>query len=402
MFQPLKGVKVIDLCLAGCGPSTTKLLSEYGADIIWVEPLSGTSTRTVHKFDFYTTNKRSITLNLKRPEGREAILRMIRTADIFVTNYRPGGIRRLGLDYERLKEVNPRLIYASVNGYGDYGEERDLPGYDTNAFWAEGGLLRDFAEEGSMLVPPAAVGDISTGLALVGGIMTAMYNRERTGEGCHVFTSLLAMAVYMNHDALVETQYGETYPKSRMRPRRSMLNTYRCADGEWLAIAVTVDFDRYFPPLMRAVGRDDLIGDPRWTCIEDTMYDRAPELVAILDEAFAGFPREEAVRRLMEGGIPVSRIQGTADLLRDPQAWANQMLYELPATTPPAPGMERIVVPATPVKFNGLDSGVVCNTEKGPRLGEHSKEVLREYGYSEADIQSMLDAQITSSPTRET
>lgn len=398
MFQPLKGVKVIDVCLAGCGPSTTKLLSEYGADVIWVEPLSGTSTRTVHKFDFYTTNKRSITLNLKSLEGHEAILRMIQTADIFVTNYRPGGIRRLGLDYDRLKEVNPRLIYASVNGYGDYGEARDLPGYDTNAFWAQGGLLRDLAEEGSMLVPPAAVGDISTGLALVGGIMAAMYNRERTGEGCHVFTSLLAMAVYINHDALVETQYGEIYPKSRLRPRRSMLNTYRCADGEWITIAVTVDFDRYFPPLMRAVGREDLIGDPRWTCIEDTTYDCAPELVAILDEAFAKIPREEAVRRLVEGGIPVSRIQGTADLLRDPQVWANQMVYELPVTTPPAPEMERIVVPATPVKFNTLDSGITCNTRKGPRLGEHSTEILREYGYSEKDIQAMLDAGITSTP----
>lgn len=396
MFQPLKGVKVIDLCLAGCGPSTTKLLSEYGADVIWVEPLCGTSTRSVHKFDFYTTNKRSITLNLKTPEGHEAILRMIRTADIFVTNYRPGGIRRLGLDYESLKAINPRLIYAAVTGYGEYGDEKDLPGYDTNAFWAEGGLLRDFAEEGSMLVPPAAVGDISTGLTLVGGIMTAMYNRERTGEGCHVFTSLLAQAVYMNHDALVETQYGETYPKSRLRPRRSMLNTYRCADGEWITIAITVDFDRYFPPLMRAVGREDLIGDPRWTCVEDTMYENAPELVEILDEAFSKIPREEAVRRLMEGDIPVSKIQRTADLLNDPQVKVNRMLYALPVTTPPTPDTETIIVPATPVKFNTLDSGVACNTKKGPRLGEHSVEVLEEYGYTDQEIRAMLDAQITS------
>lgn len=398
MFQPLRGIKVIDLCLAGCGPSTTKVLSEYGADVIWVEPLCGTSTRSVHKFDFYTTNKRAITLNLKRPEGHEAILRMIQTADIFVTNYRPGGVRRLGLDYEHLRAVNPRLIYASVNGYGDYGEERDLPGYDTNAFWAQGGLLRDLAEEGSMLVPPAAVGDIATGLALVGGITTALYNRERTGEGCHVFTSLLAMAVYMNHDALVETQYGEIYPKSRLRPRRSLLNTYRCADGEWITIAVTVDFPRYFPPLMRAVGREDLIGDPRWTCIEDTMYQRAPEMVAILDEAFGKLSREEAVERLVEAGIPVSKIQGTADLLRDPQVLANRMIYDLPVTAPPKPGQEKITVPATPVKFNTLDSGIEENTERGPRLGEHSVQILREYGYSDQEIQALLDAGITSAP----
>lgn len=398
MFQPLKGVKVIDLCLAGCGPSTTKILAEYGADVIWVEPPWGTSTRTVHKFDFYTTGKRSVTLDLKKPEGREAILRMIRTADIFVTNYRPSGIRRLGLDHETLKQINPRLIYASVNGYGNYGESRDLPGYDTNAFWSEGGLLRDLAEEGTILVPPAAVGDIATGLSLTGGIMAAMYNREKTGEGCNVFTSLLAQAVYLNHDALVEVQYGETYPKTRKAPRRAMLNTYQCSDGGWLTIAITVDFERYFPALMRAVGREDLIGDPRFRSIDDTTYARAPELVRILDEAFAKIPQDEAIRRLQEADVPVCKIQGTAELLRDPQIHVNKMLYQLPVTTPPEEGQETIYVPATPVKFDDLDSGVACNVSRGPRLGEHSEEVLLEYGYTREEIASMVESCVTTLP----
>lgn len=398
MFQPLKGIKVIDLSLAGCGPSATKVLAEYGADVIWVEPPWGTSTRTVHKFDFYTVGKRSITLNLKAPEGHDVMVKLLETADIFVSNYRPGGIRRLGLDYESVKKINPKIVYATVNGYGDYGEERDLPGYDTNAFWAEGGLLKDFAEEGTILVPPAAVGDIATGLTLAGGIMAAMYNREKTGEGCHVFTSLLAQAVYMNHDALVEVQYGEKYPKSRKAPRRSLLNTYQCGDGGWITIAVTVDFERYFPGIMRAIGREDLIGDPRFQSIDDTTYARAPEMVRILDEGFAKLTQAEALKRLQSADIPAYKVQGTADLLDDPQVHANNMIYQLPVTTPPKENQECIYVPATPVKFDTLDSGVACNVTRGPRLGENTTEILKEYGYSDEAIASMAEKHITTLP----
>ena len=395
MFQPLKGIRVIDLSLAGCGPSATKVLAEYGADVIWVEPPCGTSTRTVHKFDFYTTGKRNITLNLKKPEGHEAIIRMLKTADIFVSNYRPGGIQRLGLDYESVKEMNPKIIYATVNGYGDYGEERDLPGYDTTAFWAEGGLLKDIAEKGTILVPPVAVGDISTGLSLAGGIMAAMYNREKTGEGCHIFTSLLAQAVYMNHDALIEVQYGEKYPKSRKAPRRSMLNTYQCSDGEWITIAITVDFERYFPALMRAIGREDLIGDPRYQSIDDTTYERAPEMVQILDEGFAKLTQTEALKRLRKGDIPACKVQSTEDLLNDPQVRANKMIYRLPATTTPEGGQESIYVPATPVKFNDIDSGVGCNMNRGPQLGENTEEILKEYGYTDKEIRAMAENHVT-------
>ena len=343
MFQPLKGIKVIDLSLAGCGPSATKVLAEYGADVIWVEPPWGTSTRTVHKFDFYTVGKRSITLNLKEPEGHDVMVKLLETADIFVSNYRPG-------------------------------------------------------EEGTILVPPAAVGDIATGLTLAGGIMAAMYNREKTGEGCHVFTSLLAQAVYMNHDALVEVQYGEKYPKSRKAPRRSLLNTYQCGDGGWITIAVTVDFERYFPGIMRAIGREDLIGDPRFQSIDDTTYARAPEMVRILDEGFAKLTQAEALERLQSADIPAYKVQGTADLLDDPQVHANNMIYQLPVTTPPKENQECIYVPATPVKFDTLDSGVACNVTRGPRLGENTTEILKEYGYSDEAIASMAEKHITTLP----
>jgi crotonobetainyl-CoA:carnitine CoA-transferase CaiB-like acyl-CoA transferase len=333
MYKPLEGIKIVDFTLAGAGPSCTKLLTEYGADDIWIEPLTGSSTRTVHKFDFYTNGKRDITLNLKSSEGLEVMYRLIKKADVFVSNYRPKAVQKLGLGYEKLKELNPRLIYATLTGFGEEGPAANDPGYDPVAFWARGGMLLDFAEKGSLVVPPIAVGDIASGQALAGGICAALYQREKTGKGCRVFTSLLAMAAYLNHDAVVETQYGEEYPKSRLAPRRSLLNTYRCGDGKWITVSVAQDFDRYFGNLMKAVGRGDLAGDPRWTCMEDTMYEKAPELVAILDEAFAKMTQAEAIAALESIDAPVSKVQSTAEMMKDPQVLKTTMCLRLKPST---------------------------------------------------------------------
>lgn len=396
MFRPLEGVKVIDLTLAGSGPSCTKILSECGADVIWVEGLKGTSTRTVHKFDFYCSGKREISVNLKTPEGKRLIRRMIETANVFVSNYRPKGLRSLGLSYEEVRQMNPSIIYATLTGFGEEGEQANDAGYDPVAFWAKGGMLQDIAEKGSLVVPPIAMGDISTGMTLFGGISAALYRQKTTGEGCHVFTSLLAQAMYLNHDALIETQYGEPYPKTRLEPRRAMLNTYRCSDGKWITITVTDQFEKYFFPLLAAVGREDLVGDPRWQKIEDTMYDGAPEVVRILDEAFAKMTQEEAVAALHAIDMPVAPVQGTADALTDPQVLANKYVYKMPATVPPA-GREKcggetdeIFVPASPIKYNGIDWNSTEGRPKGPRIGENTVEILREYGFTEEEIARML------------
>ena len=275
MYKPLDGIKVVDLTLAGSGPSCTKLLAEFGAEVIWVEALRGTTTRAVHKFDFYCTGKQALTLNLKSSEGKEALSRIIKDSDVFVSNYRPKGLKSLGLTYEEVKSIRPDIIYATLNGFGEEGPEANNPGYDPVAFWSKGGLLSDIAEKGSLVVPPIAIGDITAGQGLFGGICAALMGRAKTGEGCHVFTSLLAQAVYLNHDALIETQYGEQYPKTRLEPRRSMLNTYQCKDGKWITMTIVDKFEKYFNPLMKVIDREDLIGDSRWKSIEDTMYDNA-------------------------------------------------------------------------------------------------------------------------------
>lgn len=439
MYRPLEGVKVVDLTLAGSGPSCTKLLCECGAEVIWVESLKGTSTRSVHKFDFYCTGKKAVSINLKTPEGRRMIEALLRDANVFVSNYRPKGLRNLGLTYEDVKKINPGIVYATLTGFGEEGEQADDAGYDPVAFWAKGGMLQDIAEKGSLCVPPVAMGDITTGVSLFGGICAALYRQQATGEGTHVFNSLLGQAMYMNHDAVIETQYGEPYPKTRLEPRRAMLNTYRCSDGKWITITITDQFDKYFNPLLRVLGREDLIGDPRWQCLEDTMYEHAPELVRIFDEGFAKMTQAEAVEALRAIDMPVSVVQGTADALHDPQVHANKYVYKLKATVPPgqesasfgsqpqasaggkadgaAPASsseyaaadrseadagsaansaygaaeEEIYVPSAPFKYDTVDWNSLPGRPKGPRIGENTVEILQRCGFTEEEIAEMLE-----------
>lgn len=393
MQKPLSGIKVADLTLAGSGPSCTKLLAEYGADVIWVESPKGTTTRTVHKYDFYTTGKRTIALNLKTPEGMEAVKRIIRDSDVFVSNYRPKGLEHLHLTYEEVKEINPTIIYATITGFGEQGEDADKPGYDSIAFWSRGGLLSDIAEKGSLVVPPVAVGDIATGMGLFGGICAALYGRKQTGKGCHISTSLLATAIYMNHDALIEVQYGEKYPKARTAPRRALFNTYRCRDEQWITIAILDHFEQYFYGLLEVIGRADLIGDPRWKCIEDTMYEHAPELVEILDQGFMGLTQDEAITALNAIDVPVSRVHHTEDLLTDRQVLANHYIYPLEASMPPSEDQKKIMVPCSPIKFGDPEYGTKGH-ERGPVPGEQSSEILREYGFSDQEIEDMRKRRI--------
>jgi len=327
---------------------------------------------------------------LKSDKGMAVLNKLIQHTDVFVSNFRTAALSRLKLTYEHLKLINNRIIYATITGFGEEGSDADNPGYDPVAFWARGGMLVDFAEKGNLLHPPIAVGDIATGQALAGGICASLYKREKTGEGSRVFTSLLAQATYLNHDAIIESQYGEKYPKCRCAPRRALLNTYRCRDNKWIVITIPSDFDRYFPSLLNVIGRNDLIGDPRWTCIEDTMYEKAPELVEILDEAFGKMTQEEALAALEAIDAPVGKVQNTKEMMKDPQVLKNNYLFEIQSSDSKA-----LMIPANPVKFADKNCGVV-GFKRGPRLGAHSVEILKEHGYTEAEIQDLVDNNIVS------
>lgn len=386
MVQTLKGIKVVDMTLAGAGPTAGRMLAEYGADVILVEPVTGVNSRVWHGLDFYHGNKKSIALNLKDPDGHQALMDLLKDADVFLSSYRLKALDKMGLDWESLHQYNPKLIVANMSGYGDVGPRRDDPGYDVIGFWAMGGILHTIQEkDGDLPVLPGGIGDTSAGRSLALGVINALYHRERTGEAIHVSTSLVAEGIFDNQDAIIESQYGEQYPKTRKAPRHSLLNTYRCKDG-WV-ILITLNFEKDFWNIMRALSREDLVGDPRWTRFTDTDDAGAPAVVEIFDEAFGKLTTQEAAANLAQYGIPCQKVLSVNEVLEDPQVLANN--YVFPHTQFDG---KKILMPATPLQFG--DSEPIENTG-APAIGENSVEILHSLGYSDEKIQDMLARHVT-------
>ena len=392
MLKTLEGVRVVDFGIAAAGPSCSKLLAEYGAEVIALEPVTGATTRWMTTYyDFWSNGKKSMPLNIKDPAGKEAMLRIIKGADVFLSNYRAKALVHNGLTYEELKKINPRIIYAFLMGWGPKGPLKDAPAYDVTAFWARGGLLRDMAEKGSICVSPQGVADEAVGEVLASGICAALYHREKTGEGCEINTSIYAEACYLNAFQNVNAQFGEEYQKTRTAPREALANTYRCKDGEWI-IMFDNQFDRHFWKLLEAVGRKDLVGDPRWKSIDDTRLDKAPELVKILDEAFAKMTSDEAVEALSAIDIAVQKCQGSVDCVNDPQALENNYFFDWVFSDGPYAG-KAVKLPASPLSFNGENNA--SDFQRAPKLGEHTVEILKGVGYTDAEIQAMVDKGVT-------
>jgi len=387
MQQILKGVKVLDMCVAAAGPSCSRMLVDFGAEDIMVEPLEGQSTRFTapHSYHFKCGGKKGIPCNLKTEEGHELFLRLVEWADVFVTNYRTKALKKLGFSYEDLIAINPRLVYGHITGFGERGPMKDDPGFDATAWWAKSGLMVDAAQAGSVIQIPYALGDFSTGQSLCIGICAGLYNREKTGKGCKISSSLMASGVFLNYDAIVESQYGYQLPSTREKSPRAMLNTYKCGDGEWISINATHHWETSWPCICRTIGREDLI--ERYTCNEDTMWENAPEVIAIFDEGFKQLTQEQAYNSLKEcGTIAVEKVQHAKDVITDEQAIANEIV--IPWEDPEG---KLIMHPTTPVR---IGDQIPAPVQYGPRLGEHTVEIMKMLGYSPEVIDEYKERRI--------
>lgn len=388
MEKLLEGVRVVDFTCASAGPSCTKILAEYGAEVILVEPPWGSTTRiNPHLFDFYTNGKKSLAMDMKTEKGKEAMLRLVKESDVFVHNFRNKAIEKLGLDYESLHKINPKLVWASLDGYGLHGPDKDLPGYDTVSFWSRSGMLADHAQKGSIMNPPLAVGDMAAGMALAGAVCGALYAAEKTGRGRKVYVSLYAMALYLNNETIVESQYGSSWPTSRTTPKRALLNTYKSKDDKWFTL-LTTNFDKDFNNVLRSCGREDLIGDSRWKNIFDTMDEKAPELVAILDKGFAKFDRAEILETLKRYDIACAEVRTATDCYTDPQAFDNQYLFKYTTRE----GKE-VITAASPVKIGSDD---IADFSVGPEIGQDTCEILAICGYSDSEIDEMIREKVVA------
>ena len=387
---PLAGLRVLDISTYIAGPAAAVVLGDYGADVIKVEqPGEGDPNRSIITSSAYpksavnypwmmdARNKRSIALDLKHPAGRSALDPLIRTADVLITNFPLPVRNRLRLAYGDVCDLNDRLIYASLTGFGETGPDRNQPGFDSTAYFARSGLCDQVRYDGQ---PPhfslPAQGDRPSAIGLVAGIMMALYQRERTGKGTSVSTSLLANGLWSNGVYAQAALVGGFLPlrPPRHSPRSALSNIYRTRDERWVLISLPME-ERLWPRLCKALDRDDLRHDERFA---ETAARRghAADLTAILDAEFAKHPAAELTRRLKDNGLTFSLVNRIQDIADDEQAVAAGAVVETAN-----PDMPRTL--AAPFRLGSSPPRVAG---AAPGLGQHTDEILAEAGFEQAAI----------------
>ncbi len=394
-MRVFEGLKVIDAAGFIAAPGAATILSDFGADVIKIEPPGeGDSFRNLYRLPNLAMsehnylwmqvarNRRSLALDLKNNQGQAVLWRLVQSADVFITNAPPGTRERLGLAYSQLEPLNPRLIYASLTAYGETGAEAARPGFDTTTYWARSGLA-DLVRpdpEGPPANTATGMGDQPSAGMLFAAIVTALYRRDRTGRGAMVSTSLIANGAWANamsiQAALVGGEVLHRQPRSR--PRSALTNYYRCRDGRWFIVSLVTDEKSWasFAPL---VGVGHLKDDPRFATLQARRV-HAAELTAELDIAFAQRDSTEWSALFAAADHTLSLIAHTADVVHDEQM-----------------RVAGAIVPGDGIPGTGLtvDSPLQISDEQkmrpqpAPEVGQHTDEVLHEAGYSAQEILSL-------------
>ena len=386
------GLKVVDLASFIAGPSAAVILSDFGAEVVKVEPPSGDQWRMIHKLpphprseDAYpwhlvNRNKRGMTLNLKSPDARQVVERLVNWADVLIVNTPHPARERLKLEYEDVVQWNPRLIYADLTGFGEKGPDADLPGFDITAYWARSGLLSLTRDAG---LPPtwpvAGSGDKATAVGLYSAIVTALYRRERTGRGSYVTTSLLAEGVWSAGVFIQAALCGADFfgLHDRTHPANAALNVYRASDGTWFVLIVTPD---KLTAVANALGRPDLLMDPRFSDPARLMQNM-PELTAILDEIFGSEPMAHWHEVFSGVHVTFGAVRGPREVINDPQLRLNDIVVPLEGA-----GGKLTSTVSSPIQVHGVAK---VPAKHAPALGEHNEELLRQLGFSSAEIDSL-------------
>ena len=396
MAGPLEGIRVVELGVWVAGPAAGGILADWGADVVKVEPTGGDPGRMFQfilggdmfsnpVFQMDNRGKRSIALDLTTDDGYTVMDELLATADVFVTNVRLGGLDRLHLDHGSVTARHRRLVYASVTGYGLEGDEAGSGAFDVAGFWARSGIAHLLTPDGGD--PPfqrGGMGDHSTGLAAAAGVCAALLARERTGEGQVVSTSLLRQGAYtISFDLSITLGWGLTLQIGRRdNMGNPAMNNYTAGDGRrfWL---VGLEPERHWAPLARAVGRPDWLEHEHYGTARGRRHNAAG-LVADLDEIFATKSLDEwAEIFAAEPELFWAPIQSPDDLLADPQFAAAGGLVDVPD------GTSTSTMVATPVDFSET---AWAPRSIAPGLGEHSEEILRSLGRSEAEIEALVAA----------
>jgi formyl-CoA transferase len=398
-MQPLQGIRILDLTRALAGPYCTMMLGDLGADVIKVErpgwgdesrgwgppfvgepygPYPGESAYFVGT----NRNKRSITVNFKSPAGQEVVHGLVRVSDVLVENFRTGVLDKMGLGYESLHGLNPRLVYCSISGYGRTGPYAERPGYDV-IVQAEGGMMGIIGPEDG---PPYRVGvpiiDINSGMFAATAILAALHTRDQTGEGQLVDVSLMDSAVALLANVAANYLVGGAEPRrlGNAHPNIAPYEAFRARD-RWFALAAANE--RQWAILCDTVGRPDLKDDPRFATNAERVTNR-PALLEVLNEVFGTRDADEWLADLRDTGLPCGPINAIPDVFEHPQAEARNLAME--AQHPTAGPVQ---LPGFPYKLSSTPAMVRLPP---PLLGQHTEEVLTELlGYSAVDVTTLRE-----------
>lgn len=396
MGKPFQGLKVVDLSTFVAAPVTGRMLADLGAEVIKIEPPAGDAWRLTGisyvpwrysqeenpVFDIYNSGKKMISVNLKTEDGQKIFHRLIADADVFVTNVREGALERMKISYNDLKSRYPRLVFAQITGFGHKGPDADIPAFDTTAFWARTGFMRDLAvigEDGAYnpIYPPSGVGDTVTAYLLLSEISMALYHREKSGKGqlveaCLYHTGIFTMGTMQTS---CQRPYGRVYPKTR-EDHCQLGGYYKCKGGEYIFIASGM-VAKLLGQLAGAIERPDLLDDPRYNTAP-ARFENRKEFHALLSAEFMKKTSDEWLAIAKEHDFAATKLKSFADISEDEQALANGFVEKVEY---PNGRVNYIATP--PFHLEGVEG---LTTKPTPPVGGNTDEVLRSLGFSEEEI----------------
>ena len=388
--MPLEGIRVVEYGTFHAGPGAGAILGDLGAKVIKIEEAEGDPMRSWKEvggirfrladgegfpFQFTNRNKRGIWLDIKLEQGRGVFHRLIKEADVFLTNLRKSTKVALGIDYETLYKINPRLIHASVSGFGQEGHLSDFGAFDPMG-QARSGMMFSTGSDRPHLIHLAVL-DQTASIALSQAVLTALFVRERHGVGQAVHISLYGTALWMQYAGLMIAGClsSNSVPTDR-RMYSPLRNFFSCQDGKWI-IGTHHPEQKYWPLLCEATGQSELLHDPRFTDISKVLEDR-PFLVERFDRVFATKTRSEWITILRGKGLMFGPVQRIEDVLTDPQALENRYVVDFEHRS-----LGQVKIPGYPVQFSASDAGT---RSSAPALGEHTDSIMKEIGYSDQEI----------------